>query len=219
MPDTQGPGSPRGLTYAQAKQLQQDRSYQSFINGLGNFSMGMSIGGGVTEAIGNFYAVRSQQDQLKAQSLSLDFAAQVAELNMTLTSQAVARMGEARQQQVGLLRMRTADERAKARASAAGRGVKVDSGSAAEAQHAIELMSQIDAMTLEANFDERIEAAERGAADQGASALLSRASARNMRATARSLSPEAAYLTTEIGGAGRVAGMFYDRFGVDRRRN
>lgn len=221
MPNPQNPSpSLRGLTYAQAQAQEAglaDQSYQDFIDNLGSFSMAMSIGGNVTQAIGNYYAVQQQQAQLESQALSMDFAAQVAELNMNLTEQAVARMGEARQQQLGLLSMQTAERRAAAATSAAGRGVKIDSGSAIEQQSAIELMSQVDAMTLEANFEERISAAERGAATQKSQALLSRVSASNIRSTARSISPEGAYLSTEIGGAARVSGMFYDRFGVDRR--
>lgn len=217
MTDTALP-SLRGLTYQQAQQQQADFNYQGFIRNLNAFSKVLAVGGGVTQAIGNFYAVRAQQDQLRARELSLEFAGQVAELNKNLAEQQVADVMRASQQQVGLSRMRYAEAKASARASAAARGVKVDSGSAAETERALELMSQVDAMTIEMNFEEQAGAVERGAANQEASALLSRASARNIRSTARSLSPAAAFLTTEIGNAGRVAGAFYDRFGRDGGR-
>lgn len=217
----QGPFSLRGLTYQEAvarqQQIDAGRNYQGFIDTLGDVNLVLSMAGSVTQAIGNFYAVKAQQDDLKAQALSMDFAAQVAEFNKNLAEQEVARVQEARQQQVGLLRMRTAEEKASARASAAGRGVKIDSGSAAETERAIELMSQIDAMTIEANFEQQARNVERGATEQGNRALLTRASAKNIRSTAKSLSPAAAYITTEIGNAGRVAGMFYDRFGREGR--
>lgn len=216
MPDRQGPRSLRGLTYEQA--TQPTGGYQDFINALGDASVVASIGGSVMQSIGAFYSLKSQQDQLKAQALSLDFAAQVAEFNSNLIQQQAARMEEATQQQVGLSRMRYAEAKASARASAAARGVKVDSGSAAETERALELMSQIDAMTIEANGDERVSGLERSATDQRNRGLLAGVSARNVRSTASSISPAAAFFTSEVGNAGRVAGMFYDRFGTDGGR-
>jgi len=210
------------MSYAQAKQATQiynaDRNYQGFIDSLSGFSLAMSIGGSVTQAIGNFYAVKQQQDQLKAQALSLDFAGQVAEFNSNMIQQQAARLGQSVRQQVGVSRMRYAEAQATARASAAARGVKVDSGSAAEYEAALNLMSQIDAMTIEASGDEQMASLEAGATDQRNRALLNRTSAANVRSTARSLSPVSAYVATEVGNAGRVSGMFYDRFGVEGRR-
>ena len=187
--------------------------YQGFIDTLGDVSMTATIGGSVVQAIGAFYSVKAQQDQYKAKALSLDFAEQVAEFNSRLIQRQAAGVEQAMRQQVGVSRMRAAEAKASVRASAAGRGVKVDSGSAAEAERAIELMSQIDAMTIEANGEDRIAGLEASAADQRGRGLIAGVSARNTRSSAKSMSPAAAYLTTEIGNAGRVAGMFYDRFG------
>ena len=216
------PPSIRGMSYAEAQQstaqFQADQRYQGFINSLGDASVVATIGGSVVQAIGAFYAVKAQQDQLKSQALSLDFAEQVAEFNSNMIQQQAARVEQATQQQVGLSRMRGAEAKASARASAAARGVKVDSGSAAETERAIELMSQIDAMTIEANGDERVSSLERSAVDQKNRGMLAGVSARNVRSTARSLSPAAASLTSQVGNAGRVAGMFYDRFGRDGNR-
>jgi hypothetical protein len=217
MPNPQGPPSLRGLTYQQAQQTtlqyNTDRGYQSFLDRLSSVSIVASVGGSALQAVGNFYAVKAQEDQMKAQALSLDFAQQAAQFNSRLIQQQAARVEQSMQQQVGLSRMRGAEAQASARASAAARGVKVDSGSAREQQDAIELMSQIDAMTIESNIGNLISGLERSATDQSNQGLLAGVSARNIRASAKSLNPASAYLTTEIGNAGRVAGMFYDRFG------
>lgn len=116
----------RGLSYAQAQQTMQSfesgLNYQRFINSLADFSAVIGVAGNVTQAIGNYYAVQSQQDQLKAQALSLDFAETVTEFNKNLAEQQAARITQTAQQQVGLSRMRYAEAKASARASAAARG-------------------------------------------------------------------------------------------------
>ncbi len=189
---------------------------QARINDLKNASIALSVGGSVTSAIGNYYAVLGQRDQLKAQALSMDFEAQVAEFNANLIEQQVARARDSAKNQIGISNMRYGEERAAARANAAARGVKVQSGSAGERERATELMKQIDAMTIQANSEERIASLEQGKANQESAAIIGRESSRNIRSTARSISPAVTYLTTEIGNAGRVANMFYDRFGGRR---
>ena len=189
---------------------------QARINDLKNASIALSIGGSVTSAIGNYYAVLGQRDQHKAQALSMDFEAQVAEFNANLIEQQIGRARDAARNQIGISNMRYAEEKAAARANAAARGVKVQSGSAGERERAVEIMKQIDAMTIQVNSEERIASLEQGKSNQESAAIIGRESSRNIRSTARSISPEVSYLATEIGNAGRVANMFYDRFGGRR---
>lgn len=192
-------------------------SAQANISELGRAATVASIGGAVMSMVGNYYAIQNQKDQLKSQALSMRFAAQVAEFNKNMIEQAAGRLGETMKWQIGMTRMRAGEEKATARANAAGRGVKVDSGSAAELERAVELMSQIDAMTIGENYQDRITQLERGATNQGNQALIQGVSASNIMRSAQSLSPAAGFLATGIGSAGKVAGMFYDRFGRDGR--
>jgi len=190
-----------------------DFNYQRWLDDLGNFSLGAQIGGQVTQAIGNYYAAQSQRDQLKARALSADFAAQTAEFNMRMASHRAAKVREAAEQQVGLTRMRYAEERASARAGAAARGVDVDEGSALEQERAIQLASEIDSMTIQMNADEQAFGVELEGANQATAAAMARVSARNIRSTANAISPTAAYFTTEVGNAARTGSAFYERFG------
>tara|TARA_R100001510_G_C7656944_1_gene217756 strand:- start:12154 stop:12765 length:612 start_codon:yes stop_codon:yes gene_type:complete len=186
---------------------------QAFINKVGDFSMAMTIGGGLTSAIGAYYGVVNAQNQLKSQALSLKFAGQTAELNANLTEQQIAKVREASETQIGLSNMRYAEDIANARLSAAGRNVKVNQGSAAEKQRALRLMKEIDAMRIRVNAAGQMASLEIGAADQRANSLLNQVSAGNVAKTAKSMSPGSAFMSTAVGSAGRVAGMYYERFG------
>ena len=186
---------------------------QAFINKVGDFSMAMTIGGGLTSAIGAYYGVVNAQNQLKSQALSLKFAGQTAELNANLTEQQIAKVREASETQIGLSNMRYAEDIANARLSVAGRNVKVNQGSAAEKQRALRLMKEIDAMRIRVNAAGQMASLEIGAADQRANSLLNQVSAGNVAKTAKSMSPGSAFMSTAVGSAGRVAGMYYERFG------
>jgi len=191
---------------------------QAFINNLSDFSFAMSIGGAVSSAIGAYYQLVNQKNQLKSQALSMEFASQTAELNANLAEQQVARIRESAENEIGRSNMEYAQQKGAARASAGGRGVVVDQGSSAEQQRAIDLVKHIDALTITLNAEGQMSDVMMEAANQRASAALSRVSAKNISKTAKSLSPEGAFLATAVGGAGKVASMYYDQFASRNRR-
>lgn len=165
----------------------------------------LAVAGLVTQAIGSFYAAESQKFQLKSQALSLDFEQSIANINARAAEAdavAIFAAGRRRRAQIGL---RFGQVKATTRVSAAARGIQAGVGSAAEVATSVELASAVDALTIDANTFRAVSAARRRAIDFRNQALLTGVSARNVRESGRSISPELQAFTTLLGGAGEVA--------------
>lgn len=173
-----------------------------------NISAVGAAAGLVTAAIGAYASSNAQKHQLRSQASSLDYQQQMSQLNARAAENDAQEILRAGNQQIGLVGMRYAQEKASIRASTAGRGVVLGEGNAAEVQASISLARDIDIMTLRTQtVREATNARLRGvnARAQGAAAG---ASAANMRATASSINPALQAHTTLIGGIPAAANYF-----------
>ena len=177
----------------------------SDLRGLETTANVLAVAGLVTSAIGSFYAAESQKSQLKSQRLSAEFAESIANLNARAAEAdavAIFAAGRRRRAQVGL---KFGQVKGATVVSAAARGVQAGVGSAAEIAASVELASQVDALTIDANTFRATSAARRRAIDFRNQALLAGVSAQNLRGSERGISPGLQAFTTLLGGAGPVA--------------
>jgi hypothetical protein len=175
----------------------------------------LAIGGAITSAIGSYYALKSQQSQLRAQALSLEFQQFMASLDARAAEQEAQQILKAGQQQVAYAGMEAAQAKGSQAAQVGAAGIQAGTGSAAEVAASIELAKRLDAATYRQNAVQQAGAARVGATNARNQASLAGVSAGNLRRTARSISPESGALTSLIGGAGSAANYW----AYNKRRN
>ena len=182
--------------------------------GLGAVETGgniLAVAGLVTSAIGSFYAAESQKSQLKSQAMTAEFAGSIANINARAAEAdavAIFAAGRRRSSQTGL---KFGQIKAATRVSAAARGIQAGVGSAGEIATSVDLVSQVELLTIDANAFRAASAARRRAVDFRNQALLSGVSAENLRSSGRSISPGLQAFTTLLGGAGPLASGFAQR--------
>ena len=164
--------------------------------------------------IGTFFSVRSDQNSLKAQSLSLEHEETMsasAARNAERTAQSII---ESSQHEVGRVTAQAGADKATRSAVMAARGVALDSASATEVQATGEFIKQADVMGIGVNAAEAAAAARTRGVNARNNSAFARLSARNVRASAgNDFAPFAALSATLVGGASRM-GMQY---ATDRR--
>jgi len=173
----------------------------------------LAIGGALNSMVSAYYGVIAQKDAAKEQAAQLDFEAQVSEMNAVLVEQQISKGRDALRKNIGASQLAYRERMAQEKAGAAARNVKVDSGSAEEQQAALQLTSDLDALTLTTDAEMQFSGMARQATNLKGEAAMNRVQASNLRKTAKAMSPEAAFLTQGISSAARVTSMFYKQFG------
>ena len=175
---------------------------------LTTIGLAAQITGGFMDAIGGFFAAQAQKDVLKSQALSAEFQASMANLNARQAEIDAQSILAAGRQQVGQLTMQRGQEKSSKKVSAAARGVVGNVGSAAEIMATEDLVKEIDAMTINRNTVRAAGQARMQATNQRNQSLLAGVSAGNLRRTAGSISPAAAFNSASMAGAGRFAASY-----------
>lgn len=168
----------------------------------------LTIGGGVMQAIGAFADAQNSKNQLKTQALSAEFEATMAAQDARAAEKDAQAILEAGQTEIGRLGQRYAQEKAAQRTSAAGAGVRVGTGSSAEALASTELAKAIDARTINQNTLQQVNAARTRGTNARNASLLAGVSARNLRRTAGSIQPLVGAAAGLIGTGGAVASQW-----------
>jgi hypothetical protein len=161
----------------------------------------VSILGAASSAVGSYYAAQSQQNQLKMQAQNQRFAAEMARVNQRgaeFTAQQVGREGAMR---AGAYGLRAAQARAGAKAVLASRGAVLGTGSAAEILGSMDLMAEIDRLSISAATVREQESARLAAFNIGAQGTMAGISARNLEATAGTIYPGMSLATSLLGSA------------------
>jgi len=179
---------------------------------MGDLSIIGGISGALHSMAGAYYQTQAQKDALKAEAQNREFAAELADMSAVVIENAIGEGRDALRQAIGVSQMQYSEAKAQAKTQAAARGVKVDTGSAAETQAALQLISDYEAMTMRVEAETQFAGMERQAGQAKIEATMGRLSARNMRATAKSMSPAHSFLTQAVSSAGQVSGLFYERF-------
>lgn len=163
------------------------------IGGAGVF---LQAAGAVNSAIGSYYSAKSQQSSLR-------FAADIADINARISeigAQSELMKGE---REIGALTMRYGQMKSTQRASLAANGVDLGEGSAAEIQASTDILKEIDANTLNSNAVRSAWGYRTQATNYQNDAILK-------RATASTIDPLGAGLTSLLGSAGSVASSWYN---------
>lgn len=161
----------------------------------GQLSMGLSVAGMVSGAIGGFYSAKSTKSSLK-------FQAAMSEINARIAEQGAQQELFKGQQEVGKLTLAAGHLKSRQRASMAANGIDLGEGSAAEIQASTDIMTEIDANTLTANAVRSAWGYKMQGVNQKNEALMK-------RGTASAISPFAAGASSLLGSAGQVAGQWY----------
>jgi hypothetical protein len=168
----------------------------------------MSIFGAANSAIGSFYAAQSQQNQLKMQAQNQAFAAEMARVNQGMaqfTAGAIMREG---QERIGRYTMGAGQARASAKAALAARGGVLSEGAPAEVLGSMDLVKEIDKLTMSAANVRAAEAAKLQAFNIGVGATMADISAQNLQATASTIYPGLSLGTSLLGSATDIAGSW-----------
>lgn len=175
-------------------------------SGLSTIGLGAQLMGTFVSAIGAGFAAQAQKDQAKAQALSLEFQQSMANRNARLAEEDAQAILAAGRSQVAQLTAQRGQEKARKRVSAAARGVT--GASVQEILATEDLVKEIDAMTINRNAVRAAGQARRGAVNASNQGLLAGVSAGNLRRTARTISPLAAFSSESLAGAGRFAAAY-----------
>lgn len=185
---------------------------QEFISG---FSEGMtvvgplmSIFGAATSAIGSFYAVQSQQNQLKMQAQNQRFAAEMGRINQQQARFVAGEIGREGQRVSGRYTMQAGQARAAARAGLAARGAALGEGSAREILASMDVVKEIDRLTINSATVRQQEEAKMRAFNLGVGATMADVSAMNLQGMAGSLSPGLGLATSLLGSAAQIGGSW-----------
>jgi adenine-specific DNA methylase len=205
MPGGAGPGL-SAFAYSNAASAQQ-QSYQ----GLSDFGIWTSMAGAALSAVGNYYAVKSQQAALESQALSMEHQATMSAINARaaeMDAQAIIEAGNREQSQVSA---QYGQIKAGERAATAGRGIQAGVGSAAEVQASIEYAKQADVYQVNSNAVRAAAAARAQSVNATNESNLARVSAANLRGTASSLNPYLAAGTSLLSSASGISQQWLAR--------
>lgn len=153
------------------------------------FGYALAVAGAASSAVGSYFSVLGERNKLRSAALSAEFEGSVAAIDARQAESDAQLAGIAGQEAIGRVTLLAGEQRAAARAGAAGRGVAVGSASAAEVQASIDLGAAIDSYTIRRNTAREVANARTQATNLRGRAVLARASARSLRAYEGALSP------------------------------
>ena len=169
----------------------------------------LSIGGAINGAIGGFFQAQSQANQLKSQAMTLDFQSKMADINSRMAEFGAENIMQAGERQAGAFSLRSGQAKGSARASMAARGVQLGEGSAAELIATHDTMKEIDMLTINANTVKAAEASRTQSVNYSNQASLLGVSSYNAYASANSISPFTAGITSLMGSAASIGNSWF----------
>ena len=185
------------------------------VDALGGLAQGLmvagpiiSIFGAINSAIGTYYAAESQKTQLQQQAQNQRFAAEMARINQRGAEFTATQIGRAGQQQIGRYTMGAGQQRAGTRAALAARGATLGTGTAAEIVGSMDVIKEIDVLSMDAATVRAQEAAKMQAFNLGTQAMMADISARNISATASTIYPGMQLGTSLLTSAADIGGMW-----------
>jgi hypothetical protein len=197
-----------GVSYAQPQGAAPTGGMSGLAEGLSVAGGIMSIFGSINGAIGTYYAAESQKTQLQQQAQNQRFAAEMARINQRGAEFAAGQIGRAGQEQIGRYTMGYGQQRAGARASLAARGATLGQGTAAEIIGSMDVVKEIDVLSMNAANVRAQEAAKMQAFNLGTQALMADISGRNISATAGTIYPGLQLGTSLLTSAADIGGTW-----------
>ena len=149
----------------------------------------MAIFGAANSAIGTFYQAKSAQNQLKSQALNQQFQSEMSAINAKSAEFSAQQSMLSSAKQIGRYTMGAGQAKSSAKASMAARGIQGGVGSAAEVIGSMDLIKEIDRMTMSANSVRQAESIRNQAMNYRNQSVMSGLSADNLNTTAGTISP------------------------------
>ena len=162
---------------------------EGLASGLETLGPIMAIFGAANSAIGTFYAAKSAQNQLKSQALNQQFQSEMSAINAKSAEFGAQQSLLSSERQIGRYTMAAGQAKSSAKASMAARGIQGGVGSAAEVVGSMDLIKEIDRMTMSANSVRQAEAIRNQAMNYRNQSVMSGLSADNLNTTAGTISP------------------------------
>ena len=166
----------------------------------------MAIFGAANSAVGTFYQAQSAQNQLKVQAQNERFQSQMSAINAKRAEFSAQQSLLAGEKQIGQYTMAAGQQKSSAVASMAARGIQGGVGSAREVIGSMDLVKEIDRLTMSANNVRRAEAYRTQAMNYANQATMSGLSADNLNTSSTTIYPGLAVATSLIGSAADIGG-------------
>jgi len=184
--------------------IQSQQSLQA-AQTIGTAGMITAIFGSINSAIGSYYAAESQKNQLKMQAANQRFQAQMARMNARGAEYAAQQTLMMGGREISRYGMQAGQRRSSAQAALAARGGQAGVGSAREVMASMDIVSDIDRLTMNAARVRQAEAQRMQAVNYQTQAVTAGVSAENLMGTAGTISPGLAGFTSLLGSAGNFA--------------
>jgi hypothetical protein len=199
------------MAYAPGYSYQGQPTSRPFIgNAWEGFGFLAPVTDALVGAVGSYYAVKSQKEELRSRALDAEFAAGVANINARAAEQDAQAELEAGRDEQARVTAQYGQTRADAIAAAAARGV--EGASVQEQLASIELAKQTDSLTITRNSVRAANRRRAEAVNERNAGLLGRVSARNIRGSASSLNPALAAGSSLLAGASGIASQWTPRY-------
>jgi hypothetical protein len=175
---------------------------------LSNIGLVTSILGGVSSAVGSYYAAKTAQYQDKSQASSYAFQADMASLNKSREEMTAQSILEAGKSQVGAYTMQAGQQKAGATATMAARGIALGTGTTAEVSASMDIEKNLNVLNINSNATRQAWAAREQGTTYGNQSLIDRTSSVNATRSAGSISPVGNTINSLLGSATQVAGQW-----------
>jgi len=175
---------------------------------LKNLGLITAVLGGVSSAIGTYYAAKSAQYQERSQASSFTFQSDMAAINASRAEMTAESIQEAGKSQVASYTMQAGQQKAGATASMAARGIALGVGSARDVAASMDIEKDLNVLALNSNTTRQAWAAREQGTNYTNESLMDRTSAVNALRSASSISPVGSTVNSLLGSATQIAGQW-----------
>jgi hypothetical protein len=180
---------------------------------LKNVGLLTTVLGGVSSAIGSFYAAQTAQYQEKSQASGFAFQSDMAAINSSRAEMTAESIEEAGKNQVANYTMQEGQQKAGATASMAARGIALGQGSAADVAASMDVEKSLNVLAINSNTTRQAWAAREQGTNYANQSLLDRTSSVNALRGANTISPFGNTVNSLLGSATQIAGRWdYNRW-------
>lgn len=178
----------------------------------------LAVTGALTSGIGSFFSAKSQKAELEASALSKQFEATESARTARRAENEAQSIQQSAHHEIAAVTARAGAQKAAFRAARGASGVRIGVGSAAEADASIDLVKEVDVLTVSSNAARAAAATRLQGVNAANNSSLAAVSARNLRGTAKSISPLSEGATSLLTSATRIGAQWVtDTY--DRRKN
>lgn len=175
---------------------------------LKNIGLITSIIGGVSSAIGTYYAAKNAQYQERSQASSFAFQSNMASINASREEMTAQSIEESGKSQIANYTLQAGQAKAGATATMAARGIALGVGSAAEVSASMDIEKDINVLNINKNVTRQAWAAREQGTNYTNESLLDRTSAVNSLRSANSISPVGSTVNSLLGSATQIASQW-----------